>query len=146
MVRPKTQRPLILLELVIAFALVSASALPFIRSPLRSLSKELELLFCMELERIAEEELINTRAAMYMDEDLSKSLQAQEKIVYQKKVRECKLSGELSRRFEKEIILIKKGSKKGADEKETNLWKIQVIFKSLPKSKSVLQVEGILFL
>lgn len=55
--KPKKKKTFVLLELLIAFALVSMSILPFLRYPYLTMKKEVNLLFQMELERKAEAEL-----------------------------------------------------------------------------------------
>lgn len=57
-----------LLEVMIAFALISISVLPFLRYPSQQMTKEMELLFSMKLETIAMEELAKMRTeVLYSD-------------------------------------------------------------------------------
>ena len=53
------KKPFVLLELLIGFALVSISILPFLRFPHLAMKKELELLHEMELEKAVQMELVN---------------------------------------------------------------------------------------
>jgi len=71
MVRKKT---FVLLELIIAFALVSTCVLPFFRFPYRHMEKEIDLLFQMELERHARNRLVDIQERIYTDPALQRML------------------------------------------------------------------------
>lgn len=59
--------PFILLELLIAIGLLSLIALPFIDYPSCCVKKQLSSLISMELERIAEKTVIETKAKLYQN-------------------------------------------------------------------------------
>lgn len=58
----------VLLEILIAFALVSISILPFMHYPFEHMRKEIDLLFEMELEKIVQNELVDTQICLYRKE------------------------------------------------------------------------------
>ncbi len=60
------KKPFVLLELLVAFALVSTCALPFLRYPMEHLVGEIDTLFKMELARVGEEIMADAKAALYM--------------------------------------------------------------------------------
>jgi len=76
----KKKRPFILLELMIAFALVSISILPFLRYPFQQMKKEIDSLFSIQLEKAAEEELIAMQLLLYENLIPEKYLFAKEKL------------------------------------------------------------------
>jgi len=53
----RTKKTFVLLEILIGFALVSISILPFLRYPYRHMQKEIDMLFQMQLTRYAQERL-----------------------------------------------------------------------------------------
>ncbi|HSX04499.1 MAG TPA: hypothetical protein VLG76_07200 [Rhabdochlamydiaceae bacterium] len=61
------KHPFILLELLIAIALVSFTTLPFVHYPFIYLNDEVDSLVRMELERAAEVALIETKADLYQN-------------------------------------------------------------------------------
>ncbi|NGX47491.1 MAG: hypothetical protein K1000chlam3_00865 [Chlamydiae bacterium] len=65
---PKTaskKHSFVLLEILIAFALVSIAILPFFRYPFQHMQKELSTLFEMELERIAQNKLTELHTQLF---------------------------------------------------------------------------------
>ena len=60
----KKKKTFVLLELLIAFALVSISILPFLRFPYLTLKKDLDLFFEMELQKKVENELADFYVAL----------------------------------------------------------------------------------
>ncbi len=76
----KKKRPFVLLELMIAFALVSISILPFLRYPFLQMKKEIDSLFSIQLEKAAEEELIAMQLLLYENHIPEKQLFAKKKL------------------------------------------------------------------
>lgn len=73
------KQPFILFELLIAIALISFTALPFIHYPFVYLKNEVRSLKRMELERIVETALIDTKAKLYQHEVSWEALTRQKK-------------------------------------------------------------------
>lgn len=97
------KRSFVLLEILIAFTLVSLCTLPFIRFPFQHMQKEMDTLFDMELERIAQNELAKLLELLYKQD-------VPEKILFDKESKESLkfqddhtvyLPGGLSRTFPK---------------------------------------------
>ncbi|NGX38576.1 MAG: hypothetical protein K1000chlam2_01750 [Chlamydiae bacterium] len=65
----KFKRTFVLLEILIAFALVSISILPFLRYPYQYMKKEIDILFEMELEQLAQKTLAQLHMALYQEEN-----------------------------------------------------------------------------
>jgi hypothetical protein len=97
----KIKRPFILLELLIAFALVSISALPFIRYPLQHLRWEVSDLYVMELEREIDKTLSKLQIQLF-----SEPVESEKEILL--KVR---LNEEMSRSFHGKITVKRTGHK-----------------------------------
>ena len=64
----RTKKTFVLLEILIGFALVSISILPFLRYPYRHMQKELDMLFQMQLTRYAQERLCAIEREMCANE------------------------------------------------------------------------------
>jgi len=61
-------RHFVLFEILIAFALVSVSIFPFLRYPFEDMRREVNLLYEMELEKLAQSELIDLQIQLYRNE------------------------------------------------------------------------------
>ena len=138
-------RPFILIELLIAFALVSASALPFIRYPLQHLSREIDALFQMELSREAEKAFADVQIALLQNKIPPSFLEKPKFQIYQKETQEISLTPRLARRFERVIKLKPESQKKTNEGEEFTLLKVVVSFFPPSKSKAVLQADMVLF-
>jgi hypothetical protein len=136
-------RPFILLELLIAIALVSASMLPYIRYPVQHLSREVDTLFRMELSRQAEEILVDLQAMHRMGTLSKKCLDEERDELYETKRITITLPGDLSHTYERRTIL-RLQRKKKTEEKESALMKAIVSYHRPSRSKAVLQVETLL--
>lgn len=68
------RRHFVLLEILIAFALVSASILPFLRYPFADMRREIDFLYAMELEKLAQNELADLQVRLYKKEISPNSL------------------------------------------------------------------------
>lgn len=64
----KRKSPFVLLEILIGFALVSVSVLPFLRYPHRQMRGQLDALFEMELARFAQKRFAEVEVALCMNE------------------------------------------------------------------------------
>lgn len=129
-------RPFIILELLIAFALVSASALPLIRYPLQHLAREIDALFLTELSRLAEADLAGVRVDHLCGKlDLEK--RTGEKFI-------ILLPGDLKRSFEKKISL-QIERKKETKDGEVILLKARIAYRPVGARKAVLQAETVIF-
>lgn len=64
----KTKRPYLLLELLIAFTIVSGCILPLVSNPLRFFRSEIRSLQRMELERLAEVSFASIKTSLYKNE------------------------------------------------------------------------------
>ncbi len=136
-------RSFILLELLIAIALVSGSALPFIRYPIQHLSREIETLARMELARGAEETLVDLQALHRSGKLSRKWLEQEGDELYEQKKISLTLPGDLTYLFERRITLHLERKKKIADE-EFALVKAMISFHRPSKRKAVLQTETLL--
>ena len=105
------KRSFILLELVIAFALVSMSALPFIRYPLQHLRSLVTDLYVMELER----EIDRVLAKLHID------LIQDPKELQQEILLNVRLNQEMQRSFKGKITVKRTGHKVDKEEQECTL-------------------------
>lgn len=78
----KRKKTFVLLELLIAFALVGISILPFIRYPFAHMREEIADLFDMELQRVAESELAKAAILVYRGEVPEKQIFQKKKYVH----------------------------------------------------------------
>lgn len=62
------KRPFVLFEILIAFTLVTVCILPFLHYPFKHMQKEIDTLFEMELERVAQNELSKMQENFYSNE------------------------------------------------------------------------------
>jgi hypothetical protein len=62
------KKTFVLLEILIAFALVSVATLPFFRYPYQHMKKELSLFFEIELERVAQNKLCSLQEQLFKKE------------------------------------------------------------------------------
>ncbi|MBS0629582.1 MAG: hypothetical protein JSS30_05080 [Verrucomicrobia bacterium] len=62
------RRHFVLLEILIAFALVSISIFPFLHYPFQDMRREMNLLYEMELEKLAQQELTDLQVRLYKKE------------------------------------------------------------------------------
>lgn len=87
----------VLLEILIAFALVSTAVFPFMHYPFEHMRKEIDLLFEMEMEKLVQDELVATQIALYKKEiniDPLFNQNESKQIKYQEEVK-----AELSKRY-----------------------------------------------
>jgi len=89
------KRSFVLLEILIAFTLVSVSILPFLRFPFKHMQKEIDMLFEMELERVAQNELTHLQETLYKREVPENVLFVEEDVKEEDKKKCYRGSGEV---------------------------------------------------
>lgn len=125
----------VLLEILIAFALVSTAVFPFMHYPFEHMRKEIDLLFEMELEKLVQDELVATQVALYKKEiniDPLFNQNESKQIKYQEEVK-AELSKGYTRTYLKNVTITREKKKMSSDRVATLLLKIEV--KLVPKQK-----------
>lgn len=107
----KKKHPFVLLELMIAFALVSLSTLPFIRHPLQHLKGEVSELYVMEIEREIDKQLAKIHIELLTN---PKEILEEKKIVQELSL-PIRLDKTLERSFKGKITLRRSGYKTDKD-------------------------------
>lgn len=123
------KRSFVLLEILIAFTLVSLCTLPFIRYPFQHMQKELDTFFDMELERIAQNELAKLLELLYKQDVPEKILfdtDSKESLMFHDELT-VKLPGGLSRTFPKYAV-ISREKRKQTNESIVSLINLHVEF------------------
>ena len=127
----------LLLELLIAFTLLSLCALPLVRNPMQAAKEEIAAFERMELERHAELAYASLLEKFHRNEIAWKTFDAktlpslpafQEKTVIE-------LPGVLKREYDKKIFLWTKGEKKGPDDEDVRLIAIKILFAPKDRAK-----------
>lgn len=118
----------VLLEILIAFALVSVSILPFMHYPFEHMRKEIDLLFEMELEKIAQNELVDTQISLYKKEINLDGIIKNEEI-------HVELLKGYRRTYLKNVTITQEKQKLSDDKVMTVMLKIEV--KLTPKNKKI---------
>lgn len=129
------ERNFVLLEILIAFALVSTAIFPFIHYPFEHMRKEIDLLFEMEVEKVVQDELVATQIALYKKEiniDPLFNQNEQKQIKYQEEVT-TELSKGFTRKYLKNVTITREKKKLSNDRVATLLLTIEV--KLIPKQK-----------
>lgn len=130
------KHPFILLELLIAIALVSFTTLPFIHYPFFYLKEETSSLIRMELERAAEVALIEIKADLYQNnipwDTLIKKANSSLPDI-QKKVR-VSLPNNIVKTYTQNVFFSLLKQKKGSGEEELFLVHVKTVFEA-PKEK-----------
>ncbi len=129
------KRPFVLLEILIAFTLVSISILPFLRFPFLNMQKEIDTLFEMELERVAQNELTDI-VEMLLQKNIPETIlfaEKKERLSIGGKV-ELHLPGGLRRTYQKRASVYWKKQKKVNEKSLFSLVNIRVEFLN-PKNK-----------
>jgi len=101
------KKTFVLLELLIAFALLSISVLPFIRFPYTHMQKEIDALFTMKLEQEAQEALAKMQRDLYKKKVPTNLLfgeEKQTKIPYAKEKILLTLPTGMQREYEKQVF------------------------------------------
>lgn len=127
----------VLLEILIAFALVSISILPFMHYPFQHMRKEIDLLFEMELEKIVQNELVDTQISLYKKEinlDGIFKNETKKQVKYNEEINVEFLKG-YSRTYLKNVTITREKQKLSDDKVMTVVLKIEV--KLTPKNKKI---------
>ncbi len=127
----RKKRTFVLLEVLIAFALLSISILPFLRYPYQHMKKELHLLFEMELERIAQNELGKWQENIYKKNDaLATRIFHQEKTspLISSDPYDVKLSKKIKRTYTKNVYIQWEKQKESENKLRSSLVSIKVEF------------------
>jgi len=129
------KKPFVLLELLIAFALVSTCILPFLRYPFKHMEKELDCLFNMELDRQARQRLSEIVANIYCNEVEKETLVSTDVKVKQKKEGvKISLPCGISRKYQERVFLYEAKKKVDKNLKEISLVHARVEYRN-PKDK-----------
>lgn len=133
----KAKKTFVLLEILIAFALVSISILPFLRFPYATMKKELDLLFEMELQKKGQNCLVEMTqeflekklpSSLFFDEEKQQEPVRHETITIQ-------LGKGIERKFEEKVYVQFEKQKKGADQTLYSLGIIRIDY--LPVGKKI---------
>jgi len=131
----RREQHFVLLEILIAFALVSTAIFPFIHYPFEHMRKEIDLLFEMEVEKLVQDELVATQIALYKKEinidPLFKKNETKQ-IKYQEEIK-AELSKGYTRTYLKNVTISWDKKKLSNDQVATILLTIEV--KLVPKQK-----------
>lgn len=134
----------ILLEILIAIALISATMLPFLRHPLLHMRKELEILFEMDLERIAQNKMISLHEQLQkgqIPKEIIFSENKQEKPIEQTII--CtSLGKEMTRKYEETVHITACKQKKTQDQKMHSLIHFTIKYRQPGKKKTVIQIDS----
>lgn len=130
----KKKKNFILLELLIAFALVSSTIIPFLRFPYTQMQQEIEFLFEMELERIACQILAEKQIELYQNKIPAEVLFGNQTFLPLKEDLTVSLY-EMQRKFIKKISIKKEKQKTDKNLTQFSLIAIQVDIYSLKNRK-----------
>lgn len=137
------KKPFILLELLIAFALVSSSILPFIRYPYEQMKKEIDLLFEMEIAHQAEEILGEIQAEIYQNKvPLEVLFNSDSKATYGDEKPLHIHIADMKRKYRIQTYIFSKKQKKGPDGTEWALATIKLVISSKKKEKKPFRTEA----
>lgn len=132
----KTKKTFILLELFLAFALVSCCILPFLRYPFTHVRKELDCLFKMELDRVARNRLSEWFAQLYAHEiDQKLVLTGEKETALQTKLVHIALQSGVSRDYVEKVYLYETREKIDANLKATSLMTLRIDYCNPKKPK-----------
>lgn len=127
----------LLLELLIAFTLLSLSALPLVRNPMHAAKEEIAAFERMELERLAELSYAAILEKLYCNEIPWKTFDPR-KIpltpTYQEKLI-LTLPDFFKKNYDKKIFLWTRGEKKGPENEKVRLIGIKIVFAPVGKAK-----------
>lgn len=98
------KKPFVLFEVLLGFALVCGAILPFLHYPFEDLKKEIELLYEMELERIAQNLLAETEIKLYRNEISSKWIFTKEEKTKQVNPDNDQITVELSKNWKRTFV------------------------------------------
>lgn len=136
------KHPFILLELLIAMTLLSFTTLPFIHIPFNYLQNELKSLKKIELERIAELSIIETKALLYQNSIAWESLTKPHKPSLPDREEEVTLHlPGIDEKFKKRIYFWQQRQKKMQGEEELFLINVLTTFTSPKEKKLLLQIK-----
>ncbi len=127
----------LLLELLIAFTILSLCALPLVRNPMHMAKEEIAAFERMELERVAELAYAELLEKFYRNEIPWKTLDPKtlpDAPALQETVT-LELPGIFKRAYEKKIFLWTRGEKKGPDEQDVRLIGVKIVFVPADKAK-----------
>ena len=141
--RAKKKRNFVLLEILIAFALVGGAILPFLHYPFDHMRKEIDLLFEMELEKIAQKELIDWQIRLYKNEIDPAWIFGDVKITRQLNEDEVKveLCKRWNRTYKRKVSITNSAQKLTNDRMLTVLVHIETKFYPLKKREAALTAK-----
>lgn len=132
-------RPFILLELLIALALVSSALVPIVQAPIRHASSEFDALFKMELSRLAEEAFIEMKIALLDGKVPAAYLEDFKFHEYARMPVSIHLPGGISRTYQRVLSVRCDRKKKTPEGKTTDFVFVRVKYEQPRKRKAVLQ-------
>lgn len=140
----KKKQTFVLLEIVMAFAIVSIAILPFFRYPYQHMCKEMEILFEMELERHAQNKLAEVYEFFMKREIPDKILfgDQKQKDPYQTNTITIKLGEGFTRNYQEKLFIDWTRQKLSNDRIVYSLNHFKITYSSFQKKKGpVLSVE-----
>ena len=125
------KKPFVLLELLIAFALVTFTILPFLHYPYHDVKQQLNCLFEIELQQHAQKELAKWEALLYSgDKDLLDRIFSEKSSKGQLDSDNCEvalcLADKVKRKYHRKLFLHPTSRKKAQDGSLLALVKIEV--------------------
>ncbi len=138
------KKTFVLLEVIIAFALVSIATLPFFRYPFQHMQKELTTLFEMELENFAQNKITKLHEQL-LQKKLSQSLifgDQKQKSPMEINFVNIQLAPNISRTYEEKVFVTWEKQKISNDQKITVLVHFKVQYRKPNKKFIILEAES----
>lgn len=144
--KPKIRKThtFVLLEIMIAFALVSATILPFFSHPFQHIQKELSTLFEMELERHAQNTLLTLHTLLYKNEIPQEMLfgDTQQHTPFEIRMISVELSPNHRRNYEEKVFIEWEKQKTSSDQVAFALIHFKVQYCKPKKKKILLETQS----
>jgi len=127
------RRHFVLLEILIAFALVSIAIFPFLHYPFQDMRREVNLVYEMELEKLAHNELIDLQIQLYKNEINPQLIFGEKKKSQLASFETVKVQPlqRLSKDYLKTVTIEKQNQKVSEDKIKTVLLNLKVCFYAL---------------
>lgn len=140
----KKKRTFVLLEIVIAFAIVSVAILPFFSHPYQHMRKEMDILFEMELERHAQNKLAEVYELLIKKEIPEQIVfgDLKQKNPYEANIITVKLGKNFVRDYQEKVFIDWHRQKLSNDRIFYSLAHFNITYSSPRKKKFILSAES----
>jgi len=140
----KKKRSFVLLEIMIAMALITTTLLPFFHYPFEHMQLELKALFEMELERVAQNKLTELQTLLWKKEISEERIfsDKQFKEPLETKIFTLELSSKLKRKYEERSYVTWQKQKLSDDRTITALVHFKVEYRTPKKRWLILSAEA----